>query len=38
MHDVTKIAYVDNKFSTSFCVKDVTEFKHNHDNVPRQIS
>ena len=38
MHDVTKIAYVDNKFSTSFRVKDVTEFKHNHDNVPRQIS
>ena len=31
MRDVTKIAYVDNKFSTSFCVKDVTEFKHNHD-------
>ena len=31
MRDVTKIIYVDNKFSTSFCVKDVTEFKHNHD-------
>ena len=27
---VTKIAYVDNKFSTCFHVKDVIEFKHNH--------
>ena len=28
---VTKIAYVGNKLSTGFRVKDVTEFKHNHD-------
>ena len=27
---VTKIAYVGNKLSKSFRVKDVTEFKHNH--------
>ena len=27
---VTKIAYVDNKLSTCFHVKDVIEFKHNH--------
>ena len=28
---VTKIAYVGNKLSTCFCVKDVTDIKHNHD-------
>ena len=28
---VTKITYVGNKLSTCFCVKDVNEFKHNHD-------
>ena len=28
---VTKIAYVGNKLSTCFCVKDVTELKHNQD-------
>lgn len=28
---VTKIAYVGNKLSISFCVKDVTKVKHNHD-------
>ena len=28
---VTKIAYVVNKLSTCFLVKDVTEFKYNHD-------
>ena len=28
---VTKSAYVGNKLSTCFRVKDVTEFKHNHD-------
>ena len=28
---VTKIAYVGNKLSTCFHVKDVTEFKHNHN-------
>ena len=28
---VTKIAYVGNKLSTCFRVKDVTEFKGNHD-------
>ena len=28
---VTKIGYVGNMLSTCFCVKDVTEFKHNHD-------
>ena len=28
---VTKMAYVGNKLGTSFCVKDVTKFKHNHD-------
>ena len=28
---VTKIAYVANKLSTCFCVKDVTKFKHNND-------
>ena len=28
---VTKIAYVGNKLSTCFRVKDVTEFKYNHD-------
>ena len=27
----TKIAYVGNKLSTCFRVKDVTEFKHNHN-------
>ena len=30
---VTKIAYVGNKLSTGFRVKDVTEFKHNYDNI-----
>ena len=28
---VTKIAYVGNKLSTCFCVKDITKFKCNHD-------
>ena len=28
---VTKIAYIGNKLSICFCVKGVTEFKHNHD-------
>ena len=28
---VTKIVYVGNKLSTCFRVKNVTEFKHNHD-------
>ena len=28
---VAKSSYVGNKLSTCFCVKDVTEFKHNHD-------
>ena len=28
---VFKYAYVGNKLSTCFCVKDITEFKHNHD-------
>ena len=28
---VTKIAYVITKLSTCFRVKDITEFKHNHD-------
>ena len=32
---VTKIAYVGNKLSTGFRVKDVTEFKHNHDIIYR---
>ena len=27
----TKIVYVGNRLSTYFHVKDVTEFKHNHD-------
>ena len=27
---VTKMAYVPNKLTTCFCVKDVTEFKDNH--------
>ena len=34
---VTKIAYVGNKLSTCFRVKDVTEFKHNHDIICQGI-
>ena len=30
---VTKIAYVDNKLSVCFRVKDITKFKHNHDRI-----
>ena len=34
---IIKIAHAGNKLSTCFRVKDVTEFKHNHD-LPMQMS